>query len=79
MNKSFSKIRHIQESNFRLETRILKEGEKSESEKIKDLKRDIMDTFRNVSVPEFEKGRSTEKEPKIEQIINNIKEILSNY
>jgi hypothetical protein len=59
--------------------RVLIESEKSELEKIKDLKRDLMDAFRNVSMPEFEKGKSTEKSPKLSQIIDNIKDILNNY
>ena len=59
--------------------RVLIESEQSEIEKIKDLKRDLMGVFRNVSMPEFEKGKFTEKSPKLSQIINDIKDILNNY
>lgn len=43
------------------------------------LKTDVMDAFRKVSHADFAKGKYTEVDPQIEQVISHIREILKKY
>lgn len=75
MNKSYSKIRHIQESNLRLETRVINE----EKDSFNDLKKEVMDVFRKVSKADFTKDEYKEVNPTVKQVISHLKDIIEKY
>lgn len=85
MSKSYSKIRHINESNQKLESRVLNENifskkrKSEEQEKIEELKHSVMTAFGPVASPNFKDDTYETSEPSLKEIIRKLKLRISDF